>query len=94
MEDFVAQFVNIGAVGIVAYVLFKNTLDEKKQDRDLYRESVETFTETSKQYAESIQTLSYRVENVEQGNGRIEQKLDKFIDKGGITNENSNYSRA
>ncbi|GAA3644280.1 hypothetical protein [Asaccharospora irregularis] len=31
---------------------------------------------TSKQYAESIQTLSYRVENVEQGNGRIEQKLD------------------
>lgn len=81
MEDFVAQFVNIGAVGIVAYVLFKNTLDEKKQDRDLYRESVETFTETSKQYAESIQTLSYRVENVEQGNGRIEQKLDKFIDR-------------
>jgi len=81
MEDFVAQFVNIGAVGIVAYVLFKNTLDEKKQDRDLYRESVETFTETSKQYAESIQTLSYRVENVEQSNGRIEQKLDKFIDK-------------
>ncbi|MBS5787985.1 MAG: hypothetical protein KIC98_08750 [Clostridioides difficile] len=58
MEDFVAQFVNIGAVGIVAYVLFKNTLEEKKQDRDLYRESVETFTETSKQYAESIQTLS------------------------------------
>jgi len=55
MEDFVAQFVNIGSVGIVAYVLFKNTLDEKKQDRDLYRESVETFTETSKQYAESIQ---------------------------------------
>ncbi|MBU5308400.1 hypothetical protein KQI18_11495 [Clostridioides mangenotii] len=81
MEDFVAQFVNIGAVGIVAYVLFKNTLDEKKQDRDLYRESVETFTETSKQYAESIQTLSYRVENVEQGNGRIEQKLDKFTDR-------------
>jgi len=81
MEDFVAQFVNIGAVGIVAYVLFKNTLEEKKQDRDLYRESVETFTETSKQYAESIQTLSYRVENVEQSNGRIEQKLDKFIDK-------------
>ncbi|MCR1953365.1 hypothetical protein NSA24_00800 [Clostridioides mangenotii] len=81
MEDFVAQFVNIGAVGIVSYVLFKNTLDEKKQDRDLYRESVETFTETSKQYAESIQTLSYRVENVEQGNGRIEQKLDKFTDR-------------
>lgn len=81
MEDFVAQFVNIGAVGIVAYVLFKNTLEEKKQDRDLYRESVETFTETSKQYAESIQTLSYRVENVEQGNGRIEQKIDKFIDR-------------
>jgi gas vesicle protein len=81
MEQMIGQFASYGIVGIVAYVLFKNTLDEKKQDRDLYRESVETFTETSKQYAKSIQTLSYRVENVEQGNGRIEQKLDKFIDR-------------
>ena len=81
MEDMIGQFASLGAVGMIAYVLFKNTLEEKKQDRDLYRESVETFTETSKQYAESIQTLSHRVENVEQGNGRIEQKLDKFIDR-------------
>jgi hypothetical protein len=81
MEDFVAQFINVGAIGVIAYVLFKNTLEEKKQDRDLYRKSVNTFTETSKQYADSIQNLSLRMENVEEGNERIENKLDNFINK-------------
>ncbi|MBP1853969.1 hypothetical protein J2Z43_000359 [Clostridioides mangenotii] len=33
MEDFDAQFVNVGSIGAIAYVLFKNTLDEKMQYR-------------------------------------------------------------
>jgi len=37
IEDFVARFVNIGAVGIVAYVLFKNKLDENKENRAIYK---------------------------------------------------------
>jgi hypothetical protein len=83
MEDMIGQFASLGAVGMIAYVLFKNTLEEKKQDRKLYEQSVNTFMETSKQYTESIQAFSFRLENVEEGNERIEQKLDNFINSKG-----------
>ncbi len=65
------QFASLGAVGLIAYALFKNTLEEKKEDRELFRRSVETFTETSKTYAESITSLTVRVENVEESTERI-----------------------
>ncbi|WP_312288232.1 hypothetical protein [Terrisporobacter sp.] len=81
MEEIANQFLSLGAVGVIAYTLFKNTLEEKKEDRELYRKSVETFAETSKSYAESITTLSVRVENVEEVNGRIETKIDKILEK-------------
>ncbi len=83
MEEMIGQFASLGAVGMIAYVLFKNTLEEKKQDRKLYEQSVNTFMETSKQYTESIQAFSFRLENVEEGNERIENKLDKFINSKG-----------
>jgi len=83
MEEMVSQFGSLGAVGLIAYYLFKNTLDEKKEDRELYRKSVDTFTETSKSYAESIAKLSVRVENVEEGTERIESKLDKVLERVG-----------
>jgi hypothetical protein len=83
MEEMIGQFASLGAVGMIAYVLFKNTLEEKKQDRKLYEQSVNTFMETSKQYTESIQAFSFRLENVEEGNERIEQKLDNFINSKG-----------
>ena len=44
-----------------------------------YINSVLRYTETSKQFAESIHALSLRIENVEEGNNRIELKLDTFI---------------
>ncbi|WP_185748252.1 hypothetical protein [Metaclostridioides mangenotii] len=47
MEDLFEQFINVGAIEAIAYVLFKNTLDEKKQDRAIYKQSAEIFTETS-----------------------------------------------
>ena len=81
MEDMITQFTSLGAVGLIAYHLFKNTLDEKKEDRELYRKSVETFSEVSKNYAESMSSLSLRVENVEEGTNRIENKLDSVIEK-------------
>lgn len=83
MEDIMAQFASLGAVGLIAYALFKNTLEEKKEDRDLFRRSVETFTETSKTYAESISSLTVRVENVEEGVERTENKVDKILEKVG-----------
>ena len=62
---------------------FKNTMDEKKEDRELFRKSVETFTDTSKTYAESIASLTVRVENVEEGIERIENNLEKVLNKVG-----------
>ena len=56
---------------------------EKKEDRELFRKSVETFTDTSKAYAESITSLSVRAENVEEGVSRTENKVDKILEKVG-----------
>ena len=40
-------------------------MDEKKEDRELFRRSVETFTDISKIYVESIASLTVRVGIVE-----------------------------
>ncbi len=79
MEQFGTELINLGVVSVIAYLLVSNVLGEKKEDRDLYRQSVDTFTEVSKQFADSIQGLSSRIEKVEEGNERIEQKLDNFF---------------
>ncbi|MBS5787074.1 MAG: hypothetical protein KIC98_04125 [Clostridioides difficile] len=79
MEQFGTELINLGVVSVIAYLLVSNVLAEKKEDRDLYRQSVDTFTEVSKQFADSIQGLSSRIEKVEEGNERIEQKLDNFF---------------
>ena len=81
--EIMKQLTSVGVVGVMAYYLFKNAMTEKKEDRDLYRDSVKTFTETSKSYAESITALTSRVENVEEGTERIERKLDKVLEKVG-----------
>ncbi|WP_024622552.1 hypothetical protein [Metaclostridioides mangenotii] len=79
MEQIGSELINLGIAGVIAYLLINNVLSEKKEDRDLYRQSVDTFTEVSRQFADSIQGLSARVENVEKGTDRIEQKLDNII---------------
>lgn len=79
MEQIGSELINLGIAGVIAYLLINNVLSEKKEDRDLYRQSVDTFTEVSRQFADSIQGLTTRVENVEKGTGRIEQKLDNLI---------------
>lgn len=79
MEQFGTELINLGVVSVIAYLLVSNVLAEKKEDRDLYKQSVDTFTEVSKQFADSIQGLSSRIEKVEEGNERIEQKLDNFF---------------
>ncbi len=79
MEQIGSELINLGVVSVIAYLLISNILSEKKEDRDLYRQSVDTFTEVSRQFADSIQGLSSRIENVEEGTERIEQKLDNLI---------------
>nr|WP_312985517.1 hypothetical protein [Clostridioides sp.] len=79
MEQFSTELINLGVVSVIAYLLVSNVLAEKKEDRDLYIQSVDTFTEVTRQFADSIQGLSSRIENVEEGTERIEQKLDNII---------------
>ncbi|GAA0222854.1 hypothetical protein [Metaclostridioides mangenotii] len=79
MEQIGSELINLGVVSVIAYLLPSNIFSEKKEDRDLYRQSVDTFTEVSRQFADSIQGPSSRIENVVKGTERIEQKLDNLI---------------
>ena len=92
MEEFVSQFSGLGVVGVIGYALLKKYLEdskqdrqiqqeERKEDREMFRQSVENFTKISKEYVESIHKLTARIENVENNTERIEEKLDKVLEK-------------
>ncbi|MDB8805002.1 hypothetical protein [Romboutsia sp. 1001216sp1] len=95
MEQMITEFAGLGIVGLIGGYLFttfmkeraeerKVNMENQKEDRELFRKSVETFTETSKTYAESITSLTIRVENVEDGITRTESKVDKILEKVGV----------
>ena len=46
----------------------------------MFKQSVDNFTTISKEYVDSINKLTHRVENVENNTERIEEKLDKILD--------------
>ncbi|UUV13582.1 hypothetical protein [Clostridioides difficile] len=52
MEELITQLSGLGAVGILCALLFKNTMQEKKEDRDMYKKTVENFIELSTQQQE------------------------------------------
>lgn len=52
MEELVTQLSSLGAIGILCALLFKNTMQEKKEDRDMYKKTVENFIELSTQQQE------------------------------------------
>ena len=47
----------------------------------MFKQSVDNFTKISKEYVDSINKLTTRVENVEDNTERIEEKLDKVLEK-------------
>ena len=92
MEEFVSQFSSLGIIGVIGYVLLKKYLDdskedrriqqeERKEDRAMFKQSVDNFTTISKEYVDSINKLTTRVENVENNTERIEEKLDKVLER-------------
>lgn len=94
MEKVLTEFTGLGIVGIIGGYLFTTFMRERSEerkislknqieDRELYRKSVEAFTETSKAYVGSIENLTLRIESVEEKTGRIELKIDKIIEKAG-----------
>lgn len=95
MEQMITEFAGLGIVGLIGGYLFttfmkeraeerKVNMENQKEDRELFRKSVETFTETSKTYAETIGSPTVRVENVEEGISRTENKVDKILEKVGV----------
>ncbi|WP_276699647.1 hypothetical protein [Romboutsia ilealis] len=94
MEQIITEFAGLGIVGLIGGYLFttfmkeraeerKVNMENQKEDRELFRKSVETFTANSKTYAETIGSLTVRVENVEEGISRTENKVDKILEKVG-----------
>ena len=92
VEEFVAQFSSLGVIGVLGYILLKKYLEdseedrniqqeERKEDRAMFKQSVDNFTKISKEYVDSINKLTTRVENVEDNTERIEEKLDKVLEK-------------
>lgn len=94
MEELITQLSGLGVIGIVGGLFLKKYLqessedrklqqEERKQDRELFKASVENFTTISKEYVESISKLTIRVENVEENTERIEGKIDIVLNKVG-----------
>ncbi|WP_038299081.1 hypothetical protein [Metaclostridioides mangenotii] len=78
MEGIVIQFANLGIVSLIAYVLVNNVLYEKKEDRTLYKQSVDTFTKKINHFVDNIYGLCLRIERLEESNKRIETKLEEL----------------
>ena len=49
MDKLITELSSLGAIGILCALLFKNTMQEKKEDRDMYKKTVENFIELSTQ---------------------------------------------
>ena len=52
MDKLITELSSLGAIGILCALLFKNTMQEKKEDRDMYKKTVENFIELSTQQQE------------------------------------------
>lgn len=87
MEESLMQITGLGVVGTIGIMLFKTFMQERaeerkislknqQEDRELYRQSVETFTNVTQTFANSFSGLNDKVEG-------IEEKVDKIIEKVG-----------
>ena len=86
MEEQLLQITGLGVAGTIGAILFNKFMKERaeerkiaiknqQEDRELYRKSVETFTEVTQTFANSFEGLNEKVEG-------IETKIDILIEKG------------
>lgn len=75
MEELITFYTSLGAVGVGFAYLFKNTLDEKKQDRLMYTDTVKEFTQIVRQQGDAISNMNVRMENVEQSVEQTQQDV-------------------
>lgn len=94
MEEIITQFAGLGAVGVIAGVLFKKLIDDSNNDkeyfraeiketRELYKEELEKNREEIQKdrevYINSIDKLTNRLDVVEDTVKEIKDKIDREI---------------
>lgn len=90
-ESFITYFSSYGAVGVIAFFLFKNTLDSHKQERDyfikqlddsrnLYKSQLEAdrqvYLSSIEKITSSVKDLNAKIHTVESDVKEIKNKLN------------------
>lgn len=84
-ETLYSYFASYGAIGIIAFVLFKNTLQNHKEQVDYLKAEIATGRETYKSelaedrkvYLDSISKITSRIDIIEDDVKDIKTKLEK-----------------
>ena len=87
MEEIITQFAGLGAVGIIAGVLFKKLIDDSNNDKEYFRAEIKETRELYKEelkndreiYINSIDKLTNRLDVVEDTVKEIKDKIDREI---------------
>lgn len=92
MEDMVSYFASYGAVGVIAFTLFKNTLETHKEQIKYFQDEIELTRETYKselkedrecytnsinKITDSISQITTRIDNIEDDVKVIKDKISK-----------------
>ena len=85
MEEIINSFMSLGAVGIVAGVLFKKLIDDSNSDKEYFRNEIKETRELYKEelkndretYINSIEKITNRIDVIENDVKEIKDKIDK-----------------
>ena len=85
MEEIINSFMSLGAVGIVAGVLFKKLIDDSNSDKEYFRNEIKETRELYKEelkndretYINSIEKITNRIDVIENDVKEIKDKLDR-----------------
>ena len=85
MEEIITQFAGLGAVGIIAGVLFKKLIDDSNNDKEYFRNEIKESRELYKEelkndreiYINSIEKITNRIDIIEDDVKEIKDKLDR-----------------
>lgn len=85
MEEIINSFMSLGAVGVVAGVLFKKLIDDSNNDKEYFRNEIKESRELYKEelrkdretYINSIEKITNRIDIIENDVKEIKDKIDK-----------------
>ena len=85
MEDMIVQFSSLGAVGIVAAVLFKKFIEDSNSDKEYFRKELKESREIyqaelkadRETYTNSIEKITNKIAVIEDDVKEIKDRLEK-----------------